>query len=276
MDVGPNPEPARAPVFGGAVLLEELVAEEALNPSLTEDQLTLVFNAEGVGDAASSGKDIFMAERSSVTEPFGPPVLLDTMSSPEFDTSPAISLDGLTLWVGRTATDSEDIDIWVSKRESRSAVWPEPALVAELNTQAKDIPRPLGQFELVMPFASQRDSEGQYQTYFAIRSSPEDAFSRITQAPIQPLIDAGYELADPFLAHDGLALYFADHSELGDLYVAFRADVEDRFGEALALDSVNTEADERDPWLSPDGQTLYFVSDRAGERNRIYRASRLP
>lgn len=264
-----------APVFGEAVALDELLAEEALNPSLTEDQLSLVFNADGVGDAATSGKDIFVAERSAVTERFGPPTLLDTISSAEFDTSPAISSDGLTLWVGRTVAESGDIDIWVSTRSSRRDPWPEPTLVAELNSEAKDIPRPPGQFGLVMPFASQRDNEGQYQAYFAYRSSTEAPFTHITQEPLQALRDAGYDIVDPFLSHDGLSLYFADHSELADLFVAFRTHVDERFGAPVPLDSINTEADERDPWLSADAQTLYFVSDRAGSKNQVFRATRV-
>ena len=37
------------------------------------------------------------------------------------------------------------------------------------------------------------------------------------------------------------------------------------------LDDLNTAGDERDPWLTPDGKTLYFTSDRDGALN-IYTA----
>ena len=41
------------------------------------------------------------------------------------------------------------------------------------------------------------------------------------------------------------------------------------------LDDLNTPGDERDPWLTPDGKTLYFTSDRDGALN-IYTAAVKP
>jgi Tol biopolymer transport system component len=42
-----------------------------------------------------------------------------------------------------------------------------------------------------------------------------------------------------------------------------------------ALDDLNTPGDERDPWLTADGTTLYFTSDRGGALN-IYPAAVKP
>ena len=57
-----------------------------------------------------------------------------------------------------------------------------------------------------------------------------------------------------------------------DLFVAPRRSVDEEFGSYLPLDDLNTPGDERDPWLTPDGKTLYFTSDRDGALN-IYTAA---
>jgi hypothetical protein len=50
-----------------------------------------------------------------------------------------------------------------------------------------------------------------------------------------------------------------------DLFVAWRRSTSETFsGAQQPLDDLNTPGDERDPWLTPDGKTLYFTSDRDG------------
>jgi hypothetical protein len=60
-----------------------------------------------------------------------------------------------------------------------------------------------------------------------------------------------------------------------DLFVAWRRSTSDLFSVPQALVDLNTAADERDPWLTPDGTTLYFTSDRGGVLN-IYTAAVKP
>ena len=64
-----------------------------------------------------------------------------------------------------------------------------------------------------------------------------------------------------------------------DMYVAWRASTADRFSLPTPLTDLNTAADERDPWLSPDGTLFYFTSDRGNGVLQIYEATasrRLP
>ena len=58
-----------------------------------------------------------------------------------------------------------------------------------------------------------------------------------------------------------------------DLFVAWRQSTADRFSLPTPLTDLNTAADERDPWLSPDGTRFYFASDRGGGGLQIYEAS---
>ena len=60
-----------------------------------------------------------------------------------------------------------------------------------------------------------------------------------------------------------------------DLFVAFRRSTSEPFSATFPLDDLNTGGDERDPWLTPDGKTLYFTSDRDGALS-IYTAAVKP
>ena len=71
--------------------------------------------------------------------------------------------------------------------------------------------------------------------------------------------------ATPFLWNDGLTIYFnSGRSGNADLYVAHRATVNDLFSDVQPIADLNTPSDETDPWLSPDGNTIFFTSNRSG------------
>lgn len=231
------------------------------NPSLTADMLEIVFTSERAG-----GPDLFLAARADRTLPFGPAQRIDALSAPGVETSAAVSADGLTLWF---ASDREgglgDLDIWVGTRSARGAAWSPPANVAALNSSAKDIPRPPGQRARVMPMASDRDMPGYYQIHFAERPAISAPFA--SPEPLAELSFADESTVDGFLSDDGLTLFYVTGPSIGpaDLYVASRRAATEPFEHLVPLDELNTEHDERDPWLSPDGTELYFASDRSGE-----------
>lgn len=99
--------------------------------------------------------------------------------------------------------------------------------------------------------------------------SPDAAFTHI--APVPGLAHDLVQAAQ--LTSDELTIVFsratlAPTPRYGDLYLAHRARVGDPFGDARALDEVNTEFDELGASLSDDLRTLYF--DRE-DRDRAYR-----
>jgi hypothetical protein len=126
---------------------------------------------------------------------------------------------------------------------------------------------------------------GSYQTYLAARPSEGAPFA--TPLPIPELDYPDRSTVDGFLTDDGLTLFFsttpaadADAAVDGgagkaDLYVAWRRATDEHFSFTQPLGDLNTPADERDPWLTPDGKTLYFTSDRDGTLN-IYTAQVQP
>jgi hypothetical protein len=265
-----------APRFTEPKLVAELASDdrETDNPTLTSDMLEIYFSSEREGGAGDV--DVWTARRVSVDEPFSTPEPVTAVNTDDFETSPAISLDGLELWVGAERDGGlGEQDIWVSRRGSRADDWAPLEQQAELNSSSKDIPRQPAEGQ-VMPLASRRGRSGYYETFLAERSSAGQPFGEPRE--LFELEAAGQNTVDAYLTDDGLTLYFnrspgAGESK-GDLFVATRTTASDTFGAAVPLDTINTADDERDPWLSPDGEHLYFSSDRDGTLS-IYEARRL-
>jgi len=248
--------------FGKPRPLTELGPQASDNPTLTADLLEIFFTSNR--DNVST--DVWTARRASATALFGAPALVSDASSPTFETSSAISSDGLTLWFGSDrAGGLGGLDIWAIERPARDAAWSAPLNLAALNSPTLDLPRPLGLHDRVMPLASERDNATVYWTYFSARATGTDAFG--TPTPIPELSFKKQSTVDAFLTDDGLTLFFSSSPPegVGDLFVASRRTTSNPFTVYVPLDDLNTRAyAERDPWLSPDGQTFFFTSDRNG------------
>jgi hypothetical protein len=253
------------------------------NPTLTADLLEIYFTT----DRVSGNGDVWFARRSDPRLAFDPPSAVSEVNSDAFETSAAISADGLTLWFGSDRSGSVGTtDIWMANRASRSAPWSTPPVnVVALNTTAEDIPRPPGQHGLVMPLSSKRGGAADYETFLATRPGSGAPFRMAV--PVAELVYSDRSTVDGFLSDDGLTLFFSSSPFLfppdagprpgdggptpdgggtpsADLYVAWRQSDHDPFSVTQPLDDLNTGGDERDPWLTPDGKTLYFTSDRDG------------
>jgi hypothetical protein len=124
-----------------------------------------------------------------------------------------------------------------------------------------------------MPMASTRPAAANpgasYQTYLTARAGAGAPFG--APAAIPELDYTDRSTVDACLTDDGLTLFFSSSPAAGDaggtaadLYVAWRRSAAEPFSVTQPLDDLNTAAAERDPWLSPDGRTLYFTSDRSG------------
>jgi hypothetical protein len=269
-DTHSDAEAVRVPCFGDAAPVSELVTEfNEENPTLTENLLEIYFSSDDPAGLGSS--DVWHASRASISDPFGPPEMVRGISSSDAETSPAISRDGLTLWVARKVSETDTgYDIYRSTRATLNDPWPAPQLDFALSSNADDIPRPLGNNNCTMPLGSRR-AGGDYLTYLA-ECSPAGFYSPVL---IESLYTPGRTTVDGFLTDDGLTLYFQQSvsgKETGDLYLTTRPSLGEGFLPPIPLDKVNTVYDERDPWLDRDGRWLYFVSDRDGNSRNIYRA----
>jgi hypothetical protein len=284
--------------FDPPVMVAELASSSHTdNPTLTGDLLEIYFTT----DRVSGNGDVWFATRTTATAPFGTPAPVTAVNSDSFETSSAISTDGLTLWFGSDRPGGVGAnDIWVAQRATRASPWSAPVNVVALNSPADDIPRPPGQHALVMPMASMKTTSNNpgptnYQTYLATRATPGAPFG--APVAIRELDYADRSTVDGFLTDDGLTMFFSSAplaepadaavsaldggktADAGvansDLFVAWRRSWNGPFSAPQPLEGLNTPADERDPWLSPDGTTLYFTSDRGGVLN-IYTAAVQP
>jgi len=74
--------------------------------------------------------------------------------------------------------------------------------------------------------------------------------------------ESSYSVGDPFITPDGKILYFTSDMPGGaggtDIYYCERTD--GNWGQPVNLKAINTQANERTPFLAPDG-TLYFSTD---------------
>lgn len=253
--------PAFGP-FGSARAHDELGSCQ--NPTLTEDLLEIYLTADrenGLG-----GNDTWFAKRSSPDDSFEPPQLVPVVNSASEESSPAIALDGLTLWFGSNrAGGAGGMDIWVSTRRDRNSDWTTPEVVTALNTSGYEIPRPLGNHGLQMPL-SFHDANDNYQLMLASRSSVTASWQ--SPEPIAELADQDLLMVDGFLTDDGTMLLFNAeqagnaHSEMKRTW---RLSRDDGFAPPVSVGfDLNATTLNRDPWLSPDGSHFFFSSDRGG------------
>src|SRR6185369_12212771 len=83
--------------FATPVLVPELASPSRTdNPTLTGDLLEIYFTT----DRVSGNGDVWFATRATATAPFGTPAPVTVVNGDSFETSSAISTDGLTLWFG--------------------------------------------------------------------------------------------------------------------------------------------------------------------------------
>ena len=86
-------------------------------PSVTRDGLTIFFDSTRSGGLG--GPDLYYATRSSTSQPFGPAIHLQSLSSSVFDARATISKDGsfLTFSSQRPGGESAAPDIYYASRE---------------------------------------------------------------------------------------------------------------------------------------------------------------
>jgi Tol biopolymer transport system component len=85
--------------------------------------------------------------------------------------------------------------------------------------------------------------------------------------------------ASPTVTANGATLVFESDrlgGTNGQLFVATRGSLAASFGAPTLLANVNATSDEATPYLRPDGQMLYFSSNRGGAGMDLYRAALQP
>ncbi len=134
-----------------------------LLPRLSPDGLTLFF--ESTREGGSGSADIWAAERSTPTAPFGTPVPRDDLNTPSREEGLTLTSDGLTVVL--TSTRGGDLDLWMGTRATRSGRFGDFERISELNTDADELDPTLSSDGRDIYFSSTRD--GDWRIYHAQR-----------------------------------------------------------------------------------------------------------
>lgn len=230
------------------------------DPSATGDLLELYFNR---------AEDIYVVTRASTADPWGTPAAVAELNSTAAETTPEVSYDGLTIYFASARTPTlGGNDIWMATRASRAAAWGTPVHVPELSSAAAEGAPVMADATTIL---IDTDRAGTLDIFIATRASSADPWD--TPIVIPELSGAESE-GNPVLDADKLTIYF-DSNRTGnsELYVATRMSPAAAFGTPAPVTELNSTDSDTDPWLSPDGRTMYFTSNRDGTQ-RLWQTTR--
>ena len=258
-----------APINLGPTVNSEL---NDFSPAISKDGLSLYFTSARTG--GFGGDDIYVSQRDSSEDPWGPPVNLGPTINTSFnERDPAFSRDGHLMFFATTRTGGfGGFDIWVSRRvhTNDDFAWQAPEnLGAGVNSAVRDDgPSYFANEEVGTPqlyFSSNR--LGVFNTYVSEQAA-DGSF-----APALLILELGEAVGSstsPSIRHDGLEIFINSNrpgslANSNDLWVSTRETVFDAWSEPVNLGStVNSTVGEITPDISSDRQTLFFASTRPG------------
>ncbi len=242
--------------------------------SISKDGLSLYLASNRPG--GYGGFDIWVSQRASVAEPWGPPQNLGSTVNTAFnEQAPAVTLDGHRIYFfSNRPSGFGGNDLYVSRRrDARDDFgWRTPEnLGGSVNSAFNEnLSAP---FENTLYFNSNRPGGIGGTDIYVSTLQANETFSEATLVPelSSTLQDAGMAIR-----RDGLEIIFASNragsippdqpGAIGfDLWVATRTKISDPWSPPTSLGPVvNTAGGESRLALSFDATTLYMISDRPG------------
>jgi hypothetical protein len=256
-------------------------------PSLSSDGLELYFVSDRPGALGGPGdQDIYVARRQSVMSAWGEPVRVPPpVSSPFFDITPTISLDGLTLYFASNRPGPFSPpwpDLWVSQRGSVNHPWgPAVNLGAGVNTPLFEGSPGVSPDQRTV-FLAGMTADFVFDIYLARRSSTDEPFgARVKLA--SPINTEGHDYG-PALTPDGHTIFFSSGLDnpfapgaINHLYVSERQNDGAPWGPRIYLDTLNCPTCFSGlPTIRAGGQEICWMGDRGdsfGDKD-IYCATR--
>lgn len=233
-------------------------------------------------DGGTTGEDAAPpAPPCDLDAPFGAPVLVPGIDSPQDDRDARLSTDELSIFFASTRPDGGNQnarDIYTASRKVRTepftSVTPVDGLALADVADSAPMLAPDG---LTLFFESTRTGSTKHDIWIATRteSSPFTNFTRLA------VLDDGSDDRTPYFSAAEDALWFAsDRGTSPPRYKLYRAkrNAAGGFEAPVRVDELNGSADDTSwyPVLSADGLTIYWTSQRAGTHGDydIWRARR--
>lgn len=240
-------------------------------PALSKDGLSLYFHSDRPGGVG--GSDIWVSQRQSRDDPWGPPQDLGpTVNSAGSDSVPALSRDGHWLFFASDRPGGYGLaDIYASWRPHvhDDFDWQAPVnLGPDVNSPFND--NGVGYFANdggapQLFFGSDRPGGLGNTDLYVSALQPDGTWG--PAAAIPELNSTGPDNR-PTVARDGLEIFFYSAragATTTDLWTATRGSVDAPWSTPVELGApVNTSSTEIHPYLATDDETLFFSSDRPG------------
>jgi len=228
------------------------------SPSISTDGLELYFLSDRPGGYGNY--DLWVTTRPTTDDPWGAPTNLGpVVNSPNWEVSPDISADSLSLYFDGGPVSRNDI--WVAQRAAKDQPWGTPVKLG---------PNVNGGTWQWCPSISPDGLQLYWDLQVVQGASDIWTSRRQTQSDVwQPAVSLGspvntsYHDSGPEISSDGLAMVFHSNRPGGygnqDLYVTTRPTIDSAWGKPLNLGpSINTAYSESDASVSADGRILYF------------------
>lgn len=246
--------------FGDITPLDTLNSEAADDdPCMSTDLLEIYF----ASDRDGAGEDIWRATRASAKGDFDAPEPVDAVNMPGVaDTTPELAPDGLSLFFASArAGGLGELDVYVATRRSPADEWDAPVLMEDLST-------PLGEgaptitSDNLTAWICRGQVDAAADLFRGTRENADDPWEVAVFEPI----NSGGDDCSPWIFATGEELWFSSIRDggAGD-YDIWRAPIVDGApGDPESVAELNLPGGEDDPWLSPDGLTILFASNRDG------------
>jgi hypothetical protein len=238
-------------------------------PRLSNDQLELYLTRQ----TPDAGFELLAFSRPSVETIFSGERLLTTLNSPQVDECAFQSADGLTLYFDSRRTGN--YDLYIATRSALDEDFGQVRPLGSVNTPDDEWWQwPVGD-EL---FYTARRGEGR----FIFRTTRASDGTYGAGAVVPELDLPGTEESGASLTADGLRVYFGRYGTTAPdrgIDTASRSSVGAPFGSAMRVAELDSPGHDDVGWISPDGCSMYFASDRNGDGGAstdIFRATKPP
>jgi WD40 repeat protein len=241
-------------------------------PAISKNGLSLYFHSERPGSLGST--DLWVSQRASEDEQWGPPVNVGTaVNTPFTEAVAALSRDEHWLFFGSDRPGgSGGVDIWVSYRQHIHDPFDwQPAVNLGTGVNSTAAEGAMTYFEneggaAQLFFQSARSGGIGATDIYVSEQFPNGTFGPAILVP--ELSSLGLD-QHPSIRFDGLEMFLFSDRPGGfgavDLWVSTRATIHDVWSTPTNLGAiVNSAAGDFQPYIAADRETLYFGSMRPG------------